>query len=187
LEVAQFVYLLLNNAKLRGVINTIGKKAVLILGRFALPKRKAILDALRENLRQRGFLPIVFDFERARQRDFTETIKVLAGMSLFVIADITNPKSTPLELQATVPDYMIPLVPIIQKGEKPFAMFVDLQRKYPWVMEVRSYENKNHLIKNLEEGILKPALKKNNELIALKSAVLKIRNIDKFVTSGRNS
>jgi hypothetical protein len=25
-------------------------------------------------------------------------------MSLFVIADITNPKSAPLELQATVPD-----------------------------------------------------------------------------------
>jgi hypothetical protein len=33
LEVAQFVYLLLNNEKVRDVINTIGKKAVLILGR----------------------------------------------------------------------------------------------------------------------------------------------------------
>jgi hypothetical protein len=33
----------------------------------------------------------------------------LAGMSRFVIADIANPKSAPLELQAAVPDYMIPL------------------------------------------------------------------------------
>jgi hypothetical protein len=30
-------------------------------------------------------------------KDFTETIKMLAGMSLFVIAGISNPKSSPLE------------------------------------------------------------------------------------------
>jgi uncharacterized protein YjbI with pentapeptide repeats len=47
IEVAQFVYLLLNNPKIRDVIDTIGKKAVLILGRFT-PERKAVLDALRE-------------------------------------------------------------------------------------------------------------------------------------------
>jgi hypothetical protein len=40
LEVAQFIYLLLNNEKIRDVIDTIGKKAVLILGRFT-PHRKA--------------------------------------------------------------------------------------------------------------------------------------------------
>src|SRR6185369_14604398 len=104
LEIAQFVYLLLNNAKIRDVISTIAKKAVLILGRFNLPERKAILDGLRDKLREHGLVPIVFDFEKATERDFSETIKVLAGMSLFVIADVTNPKSTPLELQATVPD-----------------------------------------------------------------------------------
>src|SRR5690606_4807432 len=83
---------------------------------------------------EKGFLPIIFDFERATERDFTETIKILAGMALFVITDISNPRSNPLELQATVPDYMVPFVPILQKGEEPFAMFVDLQRKYRWVM-----------------------------------------------------
>jgi uncharacterized protein YjbI with pentapeptide repeats len=35
LQVAQFLYLLLNNRTLRDVIETVGKKAVLILGRFA--------------------------------------------------------------------------------------------------------------------------------------------------------
>jgi hypothetical protein len=34
IEVAQFVYLLLHNEKIRDVIDTIGKKAVLLLGRF---------------------------------------------------------------------------------------------------------------------------------------------------------
>ena len=59
IEVAQFVYILLNNPKIRDVIDTIGRKAVLILGRFT-PERKAVLDALREELRKRGYVPILF-------------------------------------------------------------------------------------------------------------------------------
>ena len=48
IEVAQFVYLLLHNEKIRDVIDTVGKKAVLLLGRFT-DERKAVLDALRRN------------------------------------------------------------------------------------------------------------------------------------------
>jgi hypothetical protein len=79
-----------------------------------------------EKLRISGFLPIIFDFEGSTSRDFTETIQNLAGLSLFVIVDITNPKSTPLELQAVVPDYKIPFVTIIENGQEPFSMFKDL-------------------------------------------------------------
>ena len=74
-----------------------------------------------------GYLPMLFDFDKPTQRDFTETVKTLAGMSRFIIADITNPKSSPLELQATVPDYMVPFVPIQHEDEEPFSMFADLQ------------------------------------------------------------
>jgi hypothetical protein len=42
LEVAQFIYLLLNNHKIRSVIDT---KVVLILGRFT-PVRKIVLEAI---------------------------------------------------------------------------------------------------------------------------------------------
>src|SRR5215208_2833414 len=103
LEVAQFIYLLLNNEKIRNVIDTIGEKGVLILGRFT-EDRKAVLDAVRDRLRKLGFVPMMFDFERPTQQDFDETIKTLAGLSRFVIADITNPKAAPLELQAIMPD-----------------------------------------------------------------------------------
>jgi uncharacterized protein YjbI with pentapeptide repeats len=177
LEVAQFVYLLLHNEKLRDVISTIARKAVLILGRFT-PERKAILDALRDALRAEGFVPIMFDFEKAVERDFTETIKILAGMALFVIADITNPSSSPLELQATVPDYAIPFVPIIQKGETPFGMFKNLQ-KYPWMMEVLRYDTKENLIAHLRDEIIQPALNKHDELMEKKNSGLKIRDIGK--------
>jgi hypothetical protein len=62
IEVAQFIYLMLNNQKVRDVIDTITSKAVLILGRFT-DERKKVLDALREELRKHNYLPILFDFE----------------------------------------------------------------------------------------------------------------------------
>ena len=174
LEVAQFVYLMLSNQKIRDVLTTVGSKGVLILGRFTGEGRKEILDAVRAELRQRDFLPMVFDFERPTDRDFTETVKTLAGMSAFIIADITNPKSTPLELQATVPDYMIPFAPILQDGERPFAMFRDLQQKYNWVLDVFPYFDCADLIDNLME-VVQPALDKREELITAKDGGMRIR------------
>jgi hypothetical protein len=97
IEVAQFIYLLLHNEKIRDVIDTIGKKAALILGRFTA-ERKAVLDALREELRKRNYLPILFDFELPERRNVTETVTLLARMARFIIADLTDPSSIPQEL-----------------------------------------------------------------------------------------
>src|SRR2546426_614142 len=84
LKIAQFIYLLLNNAEIRDVIDTIARKAVLILGRFT-PERKVVLDALRETLRTHGYVPIVFDFDKPRSQDLTETVTTLAHLSRFII------------------------------------------------------------------------------------------------------
>jgi hypothetical protein len=180
LDVAQFIYLLLNNEKIRGVVDTIGKKGVLILGRFT-PERKCILDATREELRRLGYVPMLFDFEKPKDKDFTETIMTLAGLSLFIIADITNPKSSPLELQATVPNYMIPFVPIIQEGEKPFSMFRDLQGKFDWILDTLAYHSEIDLIKGLEKAVLAPALKKHDELVMRKAEELRIRHVNDYL------
>jgi predicted transcriptional regulator len=101
LEVAQFIYLLLNNQKIRHVIDTITSKVVLILGRFT-PQRKAVLDAIRDELRKRDYLPLLFDFDKPSNRDITETVSTLAHMAKFVIADITDARSIPQELMAIV-------------------------------------------------------------------------------------
>jgi uncharacterized protein YjbI with pentapeptide repeats len=183
LEVAQFIYLLLHNEKIREVIDTIGKKGVLILGRFT-GERKAVLDALRTALRHRGYLPMVFDFEKPTQRDFTETIMTLASLSLFVIADITNPRSTPLELQATVPDYMIPFVPIIAEGEPPFSMFIDLQHKYDWVLDVLTYDSIDHLLVGLEGAVITPALQKHDALVQRRAQIMGPRHIQQYLPRG---
>ena len=171
IKVAQFIYLILNNESIRDVINTLTSKSVLILGRFSIAERKAVLDALRSKLREYDLLPIVFDFDRPTDKDFTETIKTLAGMSYFVIADVTNPKSSPLELQATVPDYQIPFVPIIQEGESPFAMMANLQTKYNWVLDTISYDSIDTLTGILKPHIIDPAIKKHDQLRKIKAKV----------------
>jgi len=182
LEVAQFVYLMYQNPKIRRVIDTITSRAVLILGRFT-PERKAILDGIREELRRRDWVPILFDFDKPSQRDFTETILTLAGLARFVIADISNPKSSPLELQATVPNYMIPFVPILQIEEKPFAMFADLKHKYgDWVLDLLVYDTLENLRLAFEPAIIVPALEKHAELTARKARDLVKRDIRSYIS-----
>jgi uncharacterized protein YjbI with pentapeptide repeats len=102
LEVAQFIYLLLNNEKIRSVIETITSKVVLTLGRFT-PDRIVVLDAIRDELRKRDYLPVLFDFEKPSSQTTVETISTLAHMARFVIADLTDAKSVLQELQAIVP------------------------------------------------------------------------------------
>jgi hypothetical protein len=186
IKVAQFIYLILNNEEIQKVINTLTSKSVLILGRFAVPERKVILDALRDKLREFGLLPIVFDFERPTDKDFTETIKTLAGLSYFVIADVTNPKSSPLELQATVPDYQIPFVPIIHEGEKPFSMMVDLQKKYSWVLNTVTYDSMETLIKILKPLIIDPAMKKRQELRLIKAQDPEVISGKAYLAKGKD-
>jgi hypothetical protein len=155
IEVAQFVYLMLNNEKIRDVIDTITSKAVLILGRFT-DERKAVLDALREELRKRDYLPILFDFNVPATRDITETVSLLARMARFIIADLTDPSSIPKELEAIVPSLAVPVQPLLEGSSRPYAMFKDYW-KYEWVLPVYRYEGLEPLLATLAEKVIAPA------------------------------
>jgi hypothetical protein len=155
IEVAQFIYLLLHNQKIRSAIDTITSKAVLILGRFTAD-RKAVLDALREELRKRDYLPILFDFEVPATRDITETVSLLARMARFIIADLTDPSSIPKELEAIVPSLAVPVQPLLEGASRPYAMFKDYW-KYDWVLPVYRYEGLEELLAVLAERVIAPA------------------------------
>ncbi|GAC1634478.1 MAG: pentapeptide repeat-containing protein [Ktedonobacteraceae bacterium] len=167
LEVAQFLYLLLNNPKIRDVIDTIAKKAVLILGRFT-PKRKAVLDAIREALRTHGYVPILFDFDKPSSQDLTETVSTLAHLSRFIIADLTEPSSIPKELEAIVPTLAVPVQPLLEGSIQPYAMFKDYW-KYRWVLEVYRYNGLEELLASFKEHVIEPAERKAIELAKLRA------------------
>ncbi len=156
LEVAQFVYLLINNEKIRNVIDTITSKVVLILGRF-IKEKKAILDVIREEIRKRNYLPVLFDFEGPSSRDITETISILAHLARFIIADITDAKSIPQELKAIVPNLpSVAVQPLLQNGKDEYGMFEHFKR-YPWVLPIHRYKEADNLIETIEEKVIAPA------------------------------
>lgn len=155
-EVAQFIYLLLNNARVRDVIDTFTTKVVLILGRFT-PERKPVLDRLREEIRRHNYLPVLFDFDKPASRSFTETVATLAHMARFIIADITEPRSIPQELQRVAPDVpSVPIQLIIQEGFAEWGMLPDLF-DYPWVLRPHRYAGIDQLLAELSTHVIAPA------------------------------
>jgi len=156
LEVAQFIYMLLHNEKIRHIIDTITTKVVLILGRFT-PERKIILDAIKIMLRNRDLIPVLVDFKEPRSRHIIETVSTLAHMARFIIADITDARSVPQELQAIVPNLpSVPVQPLLQKGKDEYGMFKTF-RKYPWVLSIHVYRDLNDLMAMLEDKVIIPA------------------------------
>ncbi len=155
IELAQFIHLLLYNEKIRDVINTVTSKAVLILGRFT-EERKQILNSLKDALKKHGYVPILFDFAPSPNRDLTETIQLLANMSKFVIADLTDAKSIPQELSHIIPFLpSVPIQPIILATQTKYAMY-EHWKPYNSVLPAFSYNDEKHLIENLKTGIIRP-------------------------------
>ena len=173
LKVAQFIYLLLNNKEIRDVIETITSKVVLILGRFT-PERKAILDALRDQLRKYDYLPVLFDFEKPTNRDLTETVSTLAHLARFIIVDLTDPSSAPYEVATIVPRTVVPVQPLLSREpfvvdgkaveRHEFAMFEDLRRRHHWVLPTFRYQDTTELLASLQTQIIGPAEQKAREL-----------------------
>jgi uncharacterized protein YjbI with pentapeptide repeats len=158
LEVAQFIYMMLDNRKIRRTIDTITSKVILILGPFE-PERKKVLDALRVELRHRGFSPVLIDFEQPKSKDLVDTVKVLSQMSRFVIIDLTAPRCSPQELQIAYDAAKVPIQSLILEGDKPFATFWNLKAASPdRVLEPFAYRDLSHLLASLGQCIISPSL-----------------------------
>jgi hypothetical protein len=156
IEVAQFIYLLLHNENIRDVIDTVTSKAVLILGCFTAD-RKAVLDALRDELRNRNLLPILFDFAIPASRNVTETIKTLAGLARFVIADVTDATEVRVELHNIVRDFTaLPIQPVLLRGQREFVSLPYLM-SFPCVLPIFEYDDLEHLSASLDKSIIAPA------------------------------
>lgn len=156
IEVAQFLYMLVTNEKLRKTIDTITSKVVLILGRFT-EERKSILDRIKNSLREYGYVPVLFDFKGPSSRNSSETILTIGSLSKFVIADITDPKSISQELQILLPNLVsLKVQPIIKSGDRPYGMFQDHYQR-PSLQKLIEYEEDsienivNQIVEKLSE------------------------------------
>lgn len=148
LQIAQFIFLVINNNVIREALVLMSSRAVLLLGRFT-QEQKAVLDMIRNELRQRNppYIPIVFDFQPLQSQTLTQTVSALAHMVRFIIVDVSFPKSGPQELATIVPGLpMVPVQAVLLESEEPWAMFKNLLM-YPHVLPLFKYRNPDHLRK----------------------------------------
>jgi hypothetical protein len=156
IRVAQFHNIVDEPGSVGKLLAATTKRVVLILGRF-LPRRKRVLERLAKALGDRGRIAVIFDFPSPADREISDTVRFIAGMSEFIVVDLTKASSVPLELQATIPDLMVPVLPIIQSDHKVFAMFSDLQRRYFWIQPTVSYKDADQLVKFVDDAIITQA------------------------------
>ncbi len=168
LEVAQFIYLLLNNEKIRDVIDTITSKMVLILGRFT-SQRKDILDAIREEIRRKNYnlMPVIFDFDPCKNQRLLDTVLTLACMAKFVIVDLTDPSMIIQELTAiTERCKSTPIQPIIHSGSKfQIGGYIQDIGESKTFLPIYPYNNISELQGDkFYKNVIEPASKKREQL-----------------------
>jgi hypothetical protein len=162
LDVAQFIYLLLNHQQIHEVITRITSNIVLILGCFT-PERKPILEAIRDELRERHYTPLLFNFEHSLSRDRSQSLRTLARSARFIIADLSLHKSIAQELCAILPGTPVPVQPLLNGTRRFYNMFPDF-KQYPHVLSGHRYNGLMDLQATFEEKVIKPAEEKAREL-----------------------
>ena len=148
-----------SGADVSRMLSEIASRSVLILGRFT-DERKKILNAIRKVLSTppRQYVPILFDFEKPDDRDLIESVLRFAAVSRFVIADISDPKSVPAELQAIVPQFpSLPVSLIIESSQREYPVSDNLLRRDSVIKPIVKYLDEEHLLSSLDSKVIAPA------------------------------
>jgi uncharacterized protein YjbI with pentapeptide repeats len=162
IEIAQFIYLLVNNERIRDAIDTLGRKCVLLLGRFRGPGWD-VLQTLKNALRARGFVPMLFTFGPEERKSRLDTVETLALLSRVVVADITDPRAVIGEL-ARIEKHMarVPVEIVIKESEKPDAM---LDGVLSAGAALHRFRDETNLVDLLDTSILPSAEEKSADAV----------------------
>jgi uncharacterized protein YjbI with pentapeptide repeats len=168
LELAHFVNLLLDNQRLRRIIDTLTSRVVLVVGEFGV-RRRGIIEAIRRAIRERGLLPLVVDLDGQGNTDPAQTVTLLARIARYVVADLTASGSVARALDAFVPDVAVPVVPVVPGGKKPGGGGAS---RYPWLLKPTRYTDAKGLERALTQTAFDSAEKTRLKLHARRTAAM---------------
>ena len=159
----QFIYLSAQQAA-QELIEDQSSKAVLILAASARGPGSTVVRRSPTT-----GLCILFDSSIPHRLERDGTVRTLAGMARFIIVWTYPARSVPQELQAIIPDLMVPIRPVIAAEDEAWAMFTNFL-KYPWVVrEPFRYSDLPHLIHGLRTDVIDVAENKLDELVQLRA------------------
>jgi uncharacterized protein YjbI with pentapeptide repeats len=164
LQVAQFMYLLIDNRSLRRIIDTMTARVVLVIGRFGSTRRDR-LAILQDRIRDRGFVPLSVDAGKIKSKELMATATLLARMSRFVVADLTDAPQVVQILEAVVPEVAVPVLSLDSSKRSKSNGFVDAW-KYGWFLDTTRYQTTAELARQLSPSWFDRADEKREELSA---------------------
>ncbi|HEX4228401.1 MAG TPA: pentapeptide repeat-containing protein [Bryobacteraceae bacterium] len=144
IELAQFVYYLSNHKKMRDALNILNERGVLLLGQFKDGGLER-LYSMREWFQGKGYMAMIFDFARPDNLSLTETVVTMAGLSKFIVVDLSG-SSVPAELQSILSQIK---KPVLAFGDR-YALFPDLADQTS-VVTIES--DKPNLLSGLEDKL----------------------------------
>ncbi len=154
--VANFLALLLQHQRIRDVITAITTKFVLILGHFT-PEREALLETIRQALRQRGYWPILFDGEQATSPDAAEMLSSLGHLARFIIADLTEARSLQQQLLRLLRQLpAVPVQPLLQMTSSEEGLG-DCLKSLPYVLQTHYYASPEEAVAVISAHVVAPA------------------------------
>jgi uncharacterized protein YjbI with pentapeptide repeats len=164
LAIAQFLYLLLHNPKIPHLFQTLPSQLAILLGRFG-PERKVLLDVLRNALRQHDYLPVLLDFHRPANQDFTHLITALTRLARFIIVDFTQPKTILNSAVYIIRTTLLPFQPIFtQADQQEPPMLQTLRRHYKTVLDTVCFTTPQEIARSFQSQIMVPVDMKFREL-----------------------
>ncbi|GAK56068.1 pentapeptide repeat protein [Candidatus Vecturithrix granuli] len=164
LDVAQFMYLLLHNPKIPHIFQTLPSQLVILLGRFG-QERKPVLDELRDALRQHDYMPVLLDFHRPENQDFTHLVTTITRFARFIIVDFTQPKTILKPAAYIVRTTLLPFQPILtQHDQQEPPILQTLRHHYKTVLDTVCFTSPQDIARSFQSQIMIPMDIKFKEL-----------------------
>ena len=138
------------------IVSELTKRRVLILGRFTA-RRLVVLEAIKSALaaHANGYSPELFTYSKPTTHDLVEFIIAVAGLSRFIVADLSEPRSVQSELEAIAPNFQsIPIVALINQTGKEYATYESVKRRVNVVKPTIRYRSVVDLLKKLNEQVV---------------------------------
>jgi uncharacterized protein YjbI with pentapeptide repeats len=152
LQIAQFIGLWLAGGALPSVITLGATRLVLILGRFT-GERRALLEALADDLRSRRYQPLYQEVgPRQVRSDQTAVFCKLARLSGLVLADLSGAGGLWQMLAASMPELPSVICQPLMQGEEPGS--IEDTRIVPGLLSLHRYRDVDGLLtvaRTLEE------------------------------------